>query len=192
VVNIARHSKRLIDPIRSHFVLLFMGMFLALPHGSAALERVGHDCDPATMIASAPSGVDVGSGPTIVTVTASSTVPGTLVVLGVGFTPGGTVRVALYDSCGVERYGMQPAVATTAGAGLNADPAVFGGFSQPGLLMEAVEASHGGLIIVRAFDEESNTWSNAVLVDLPSSRVEQPPVGCDRDCLKGRGIEPNP
>ena len=96
---------------------------------------------------------------TIVAVEAAQT-PGTVNVTGNGFTAGGWVYVALYDRWGAKLYETRwlNASATVFGPDGSQDPAA--GFVRGGAVNESFANLCDAQAMVRAYDQQSSTWSN--------------------------------
>jgi hypothetical protein len=112
-----------------------------------------------TVAATDPAGA-AGDGPTITVAATLAAVPGTVTVTGEGFTPGGAVYVALYDVWGAELHETLWTTASRTAYGPNgsADPAL--GFRRGGALSEVFQHLCGATAMVRAFDRQTDRWSN--------------------------------
>lgn len=93
---------------------------------------------------------------------AAATTPksGAITVSGEGFSPGGSVYVALYDRWGATLHETRwiSASSTVYGRDGSADPAA--GFHRGGTLDEVFAHLCDATPIVRAYDRETVTWSN--------------------------------
>ncbi len=187
-MNLTLRTKRLIGPFRSQLILLVTGLLLSLsPAAAGPVYVIGHECDPAAYAATWSKAT--GKGPALTSVTASTAVPGTYIVRGHGFSAGGVVEIAAYDACGIDRLDGWETVATHGGRPMSGapDPEVRP-LLQGGLVVLNFDPGLDGLVTIRAFDEETSTWSNMILVEGPAAdRAE-----CNRDCHRSRGIGPNP
>ena len=108
------------------------------------------------------------SGPVLTQVLASAALPGTISVSGEGFSPGGEVYIAIYDTWGATLHETRWTTASTAVYGANGslDPAL--GYRSPGRVSEAFTRVCGAAIMVRAFDQQAAVWTNLLDVDSAS------------------------
>jgi hypothetical protein len=105
------------------------------------------------------------SSPTLTSTQAWAPQAGTLVIAGESFTPGGVVFVALYDQWAEELYETRWIVAglTTYGPDGSLDPAT--GYRQGGTFQEIFDGLCGAEVMVRAYDQVADAWSNVVDVE---------------------------
>lgn len=98
--------------------------------------------------------------PTLTSVAAPTRTLGTIEVMGKGFSPGGKVYVALYDRWGATLHETRwvTGSATVYGRDGSTDPAA--GFHQGGTLREVFAHLCDATPMVRAYDQETATWSN--------------------------------
>lgn len=187
-MNLMLRTKRLIGPFRSQLILLVTGLLLSLsPTAAGPVYVIGHECDPAAYAATWSQ--STGTGPALTSVAASTAVPGTYIVRGQGFSAGGAVQVAIYDACGVDRHDMWDTVATHGGRPLSGAPdPELRPLLQGGLVVWTFTVETDDPLTVRAYDVDTGTWTNAVLVD--DSTVDR--ADCNRDCHRSRGIESLP
>ncbi len=91
--------------------------------------------------------------------------PGSITVMGAGFTPGGRVAIVVVDTPSGRLSAMRPTTASAPSAGRNGsqDPAT--GFNPGGTLAESIDRLCGVTPLVRAYDEATETWSNWLSVD---------------------------
>ena len=110
-----------------------------------------------------------GIVPILTGAAATAQAPGTVTVIGEGFTPGGAVDVVVYDRWGAAPDEIRSATASRASYGPNGsqDPAI--GFRRGGILREALRHPCGATAMVRAFDREAAAWSNWLDVDAPAA-----------------------
>jgi len=108
------------------------------------------------------------SGPVLTSVLASVAQPGSISVSGEGFTPGGDVYVAIYDTWGAELHETRWTTASVAAYGPNGslDPAL--GYRAGGRVGEAFAGLCGTAIMVRAFDRQAAVWTNLLDIDAAS------------------------
>lgn len=117
----------------------------------------------ATFSRSATAAELSGSAPLLIRA-ASPAIPasnfGTVVVTGDTFTPGGAVYIALYDTWGERLYETRwtTASAFTYGYNGSADPAY--GYIAGGTILESFDHLCGGSVMVRAYDQSTDSWSN--------------------------------
>lgn len=128
-------------------VLALLGL-AALGAPAAAGAR---STDPAAAVAAAP--VLIGAVP-------DAKVPGTVAVIGEGFTPGGAVLVELSDRLGADlpETRWTAASGNTYGPNGSADPAR--GFRSGGILSEVFAVPCGAEAVARAYDGQTARWSN--------------------------------
>jgi len=89
--------------------------------------------------------------------------PGTLVLSGSGFTPGGRVEVAVYDHAGTERLETRwgTATATIYGRDAHADPTdPTTGFTRAGVIGVDVGSRCGAPVRIKAYDQQTGRWSD--------------------------------
>ncbi len=89
--------------------------------------------------------------------------PGSLILAGSDFTPGGRVEVAVYDQAGTERRGTYwvTATATLYGRAWDADPTdPTAGFTRAGVIGVDVGSLCGEPVRLRAYDQQTGQWSN--------------------------------
>ena len=131
--------------------------------------------------------------PLLVSASSAAQRPGAVMVTGRDFTAGNDVYVAFYDAWGRQRYETRWVVASQAVYGPNGSEDPANGFSSGGTISETFgaseviygpngsqdpangyvhEGSHGDFdslcgttVMVRAFDEQKNAWSNMLDVD---------------------------
>jgi hypothetical protein len=105
------------------------------------------------------------AGPNVTSVLEPELAPGTIMITGEGFTPGGAVYVALYDPWGIALHETRWTTAsqTIYGPRGSTDPAL--GYRQGGKLNEMFAGLCGATVLVRAFDHQTATWSNWMNVD---------------------------
>ena len=111
---------------------------------------------PSTTSATHPTGIL----PTLTDAVATTRESGTITVRGEGFSPGGQVYVALYDRWGNTLHETRwvTASSTVYGRDGRADPAA--GFHRGGTLDEVFAHLCDATPMVRAYDQETATWSN--------------------------------
>ncbi len=123
--------------------------------------------------------------------TATASQPGSLLVTGHGFSPGGEVYVALYDQWGMELFETRWVTASGVVYGPNGTQDLSTGFNQGGTINEIFDGSWaiygpngsrdpamghkegtavgsicGATVMVRALDQVSDSWSNVLDVDV--------------------------
>jgi hypothetical protein len=100
------------------------------------------------------------AGPVLVRAEAQASAPGMITVTGEGFTPGGEVYLAIYDTWGdtLQETRWTTASQTVYGTYLSFDPAR--GYLSGGAVTESFGGLCGESVIVRAFDQDSGAWSN--------------------------------
>jgi hypothetical protein len=105
------------------------------------------------------------SGPVLTAVLASAAQPGSISVSGEGFTPGGDVYVAIYDTWGAELHETRWTTASIAAYGPSGslDPAL--GYHAGGRVSESFAGLCGNAIMLRAFDRQAAVWTNLLDVD---------------------------
>ncbi len=99
------------------------------------------------------------STPTMYDDAAEDRAPGTIIVAGRVFTPGGQVYLALYDQWGTELYETRWVAATQSFYGPNGslDPAL--GYIEGGIVQEAFAGLCETVPMVRAHDDGTSAWS---------------------------------
>lgn len=117
----------------------------------------------ATFSRSATAAELSGAAPLLISASSSS-IPtsnsGAVVVTGNTFTPGGQVYVALYDTWGERLYETRWTSASVEAFGTNnsLDPAL--GYIAGGKILESFDHLCGGSVMVRAYDQSTDSWSN--------------------------------
>lgn len=151
--------------------------------------------------------------PLLVSASVAARTPGVVIVTGRGFTAGSDVYVAFYDAWGRQRYETRWVVASQAVYGPNGSQDPANGFSPGGIIREtfgAQEAIYGPngsqdpangyvrqgsrfssmcdtTVMVRAFDEQQNTWSNILDVDAGCTKTSDPWSAPPERTLPGKG-----
>jgi hypothetical protein len=94
---------------------------------------------------------------------------GEVTVLGANFTPGGDVFIAIYDRWGAETYETRWTTASdnTFAANGSSDPAL--GFHPGGVVFETFDHLCEQTAMVRAYDQQTATWSNLMDIDTDCS-----------------------
>ena len=85
---------------------------------------------------------------------------GAIVVTGDTFTPGGDVYVALYDTWGQHLYETRWVTASVEAYGINGSTDPAQGFKAGGKILEKFDHLCGGSVMVRAYDQSTDSWSN--------------------------------
>ena len=98
--------------------------------------------------------------PTLTNVSVAGETLGTIEVRGKEFSPGGQVYIALYDRWGATLYETRwvTSSSTVYGRDNSADPAA--GYHRGGTVREVFAHLCDATPMVRAFDQETATWSN--------------------------------
>jgi hypothetical protein len=109
-------------------------------------------------------------GPTLTSAHQLTVVPGRVAVTGNGFTPGGRVYIALYDTWGTMLHETRWATASPVQFGINGsvDPAL--GYRSGGSVFETFDDLCGDSVMIRAFDGQMTVWSNVLSVDAIGAR----------------------
>ena len=115
-----------------------------------------------TFGAVSPQADAAASGPSIALDSVHVQTPGSIMVTGNGFTPGGRVYIAIYDPWGAHLYETRWVVA---GPNYSArdggvDPGGQGPFIQGGGLSEVFANLCGAPVLVRAYDQRTATWTS--------------------------------
>ena len=110
--------------------------------------------------AAAPATQATSTLPTLTDAVATTSETGRVTVSGEGFSPGGSVYVALYDRWGATLHETRwiSASSTVYGREGSADPAA--GYQRGGTLDEVFAHLCDATPMVRAYDQESASWSN--------------------------------
>jgi hypothetical protein len=100
--------------------------------------------------------------PVLTAATATTVQPGTIVVAGKGFTPGGRVFIALYDGWGEQLLETRWVMAseTVSGPIGSLDPATM--YVAGGVVFESYSDPCYHPVMVRAYDQATDSWSNVL------------------------------
>jgi hypothetical protein len=114
--------------------------------------------------------------------------PGTIMVDGQGFTPGGRVYIALYDRWGVALHETRWVTATSVlyGSDGSQDPAR--GFTAGGTVRERFTGLCGTELMARAYDAATQTWSAEL--DVNATNAGSAVYGPDGSQDPARGYRP--
>ena len=144
--------------VRCPFVLLLALVSLAaLADAPARAVAITNPLDITTTIP---------EGPVLTSVACSGGVPGTLTVTGEHFTPGGEVDVVVYELGMTKPDVIQSIRATPPLFGRNGSTDPASGFKPGGAFNAALGHHCGATAVVRAYDQEADSWSDGLVVDL--------------------------
>ena len=123
---------------------------------------IGMLCTPVATNADQISGVAL---PVLTSASAHTAIPDTIVVTGQGFSPGSDVFVALYDRWGARLYETRWVLAseTVSGPDGSFDPATV--YEEGGVMFVSFEHMGFDAVMVRAYDQGTDSWSNLLDVD---------------------------
>jgi hypothetical protein len=122
----------------------------------------------ASVAADAPASAGT-SNPVLTEALTSAALPGSISVSGEGFTPGGDVYIAIYDTWGAELHETRWTTASTTIYGPNGSQDPARGYYAGGRVSEAFAGLCGSAIMVRAFDLQAAVWTN--LLDVGSASM---------------------
>ena len=127
----------------------------------------------AVLLASAGS-VDAAPGdpsfePLLTRIQSSATNQGEITVLGANFTPGGDVFVAIYDRWGNQVHETRWTTASGDTPAINGTNDPSQGFHPGGVVFETFTQLCEQPAMVRAYDQQTNTWSNLLDIDTDCS-----------------------
>ena len=107
----------------------------------------------------------VPEGPVLTGVACSGGVSGTLTVTGEHFTPGGEVDVVVYELGMTKPDVIHSIRATLPVSGRNGSTDPASGFKPGGAVNAALRYHCGVAAVVRAYDQESGSWSDGLVID---------------------------
>ena len=109
------------------------------------------------------------TGPAILLTASHAASPGSVVITGAGFTPGGRVDLVLSDRWGVNRYEARWTTASPTVDGVDGSQDPARGFFPGGTVSERFDGLCGATLMARAFDGATQTWSAAMDVEMSNA-----------------------